>query len=168
MSCTVLHSLGVVLACACLGAVVGESPDSGCTYSEMGVSYMARLSLADTLCGRSAVAMGALGLGKMMSASEESSFVSKVVVVGEVTFVYACRADVGGTVWVSSTDVMLTGVNACLIAVIHVGAYDESCCVPVRIEEVRVVGHRVGDPLHNMGCSCRFMRDGIGLTLSDA
>lgn len=92
---------------------------------------MAKLSDADTLCGCSAVAIGALGLGKIMTASELPTFVSKVWLVGEKLFEYACLTDVDGTECVNSTDVMLTGVNACLIAVIHVDTYDDSCCVPV-------------------------------------
>lgn len=81
---------------------------------------------------------------------------------------YASESKVEGTNCVNSTDVMLTGVNACLIAVIHVDTYDEPCCVPVCMDDVKVGGRKVGDPLHNIGRSCRFMRDGIGLTLSDA
>lgn len=63
---------------------------------------------------------------------------------------------------------MFTGTNACLIAVIHVGTYDESCKSHVKLLDVKVSGHKVGDPLHNIGTSCRFGRDGIGAASSDA
>lgn len=62
---------------------------------------------------------------------------------------------------------MFTGTNAWLMAVIHVNAYDESCKTHVCLFSVREKGHKVGDPLHNIGCSCRFGRDGIGITSSD-
>lgn len=75
---------------------------------------------------------------------------------------YAKDSLVEGTVYAKSTDVLLTGTNACLMAVIHVNAYDESWKTPVWIVDVKNWKHKVGDPLHNIGKPKRLARDGIG------
>lgn len=71
---------------------------SGITISCIWVTYIAKLPEAWSFKGWSTVAIGALGLGKIMSASESSTFVSEVVVKGEVSFVYAESTIVLGTV----------------------------------------------------------------------
>lgn len=103
-----------------------------------------------------------------MTAPEISAFVPCLVVDGIALLSLTCSTDVDGTLKAESTDVMFTGVNTCLIAVIHRGAYDDSCCVPVKILDVYKKNSKFGVPLHNMGKPCRLIRDGIGITLPDA
>lgn len=132
-----MPSLGKVEIKSCWHVGIGETPVEGVTYSLIGSTYMAKFPESDSFKGWSIAAMGALGLGKMMTASESSALVSEVKTNGSVSLVYTWETCVEGTVYAKSTDVMFTGTNACLIAVIHVGAYDESWKSHVRLLDVR-------------------------------